>query len=263
MAADNIDYPGAVRLDGKGFVVLGAGGGGIGTQVSLALAQAGAKLLLVDLNESEAQEIAAATGGTPHSCDILDRSAVEELFGRAGSLFGANFSGVVDVVGMANNSLLSDLDDTAIERQFDIVLRHALLAIQIAGPMLARNGGGSLTFVGSISGVSSIAKQSLYGAAKAALHHLVRGAAEEFGPSGVRANVVAPGFVRTPRLKAALSQATWDVLNGANPLRRVAEPEDIAKSVLFLASDLASYVTGNVLTLDGGLSNIVTLPEMR
>jgi NAD(P)-dependent dehydrogenase (short-subunit alcohol dehydrogenase family) len=256
------DYPGALKLDGKAFVVIGAGGGGMGTESSLALAQAGAELLLVDIDSAQANEIASATGGTAHTCDVTDRAGMQAVFARANELFGSRFHGVVDIVGIAQAGPLPSFDDSAIERQFNTVLRHALLATQIAAPMLAKNGGGTLVFVGSISGVSAIASQAVYGMAKAALHHLARYAAQEFGPSGVRANVVAPGFVQTPRLKRALPTEVWDTLAASNPLRRVAEPKDIAKAILFLASDLSSYVTGNVLTLDGGISNNVVLPDL-
>lgn len=249
------DYTGAIQLDGKGFVVLGASGGGMGTQTSLALSQAGADLLLVDVNPAQADEIAAATGGAPHVCDINDRGAMEALFARAQERFGDRFAGVVDIVGMARAAPLPDFDDAQLDAQISIVLRHALLATQIAGPILAANGGGAMTFVGSISGVSSVAGQAVYGTAKAALHHLVRCAAHEYAPAGVRVNAVAPGFVRTPRLLQAMPEETWRRLAENNPMKRVADPEDIAKAILFLSSDLASYVTGNVLTLDGGISN--------
>jgi NAD(P)-dependent dehydrogenase (short-subunit alcohol dehydrogenase family) len=83
------------------------------------------------------------------------------------------------------------------------------------------------------------------------LHHLVRVAAVEFGPHKIRVNAVSPGVVRTPRLLKGLSTDAWHQLALATPLRRVADPDDVAKAILFLASDLAGYVTGNILTLDG------------
>jgi NAD(P)-dependent dehydrogenase (short-subunit alcohol dehydrogenase family) len=250
------------RLDGRGFVVLGAGGGGMGTQTSLALARAGATLLCVDNKESEAADIAAATGGTAHTADVTSRTDMEAVFARADQLFGDKFAGIVDIVGVARNSALPDAADDAIAWQFDIVLRHALLAVQIGAPMLARRGGGAITFVGSISGSSAIPTQGIYGIAKAALHQLVHYAAQEFGPGNVRVNAVAPGFVQTPRLKAVLPADVWQKIGDANPLRRPADPIDIAKAILFLSSDMASYVTSNVLTLDGGVSHNTTLPGL-
>lgn len=256
------DHLAAARLDGKGFVVLGAGGGGIGTATSLALAQAGAKLLCVDASLEQAEEIAGATGGAPHVADITNRRAMEAVFDTAEQMFGDGFAGVVDIVGAAKNGPIERFDDDMIERQFAIVLRHALLAIQIAGPKLARRGAGTMTFVGSISGSTVVPGQAIYGVAKAALHHLVRYAGQAFGPNGVRSNAVSPAFVRTPRLRAALPGQVWDAIAAQNPLRRVAEPTDIAKAVLYLASPLSSYVNGQVLVLDGGVANDMIFPGL-
>lgn len=257
------DHLVSARLERRGYVVLGAGGGGLGDATCRALAAAGARLLCVDVSAEQSRAIAAEVGGEAYVADVTRRDEMTGVFDRATSLFGERFAGVVDIVGMARNAQIHEMDDEAIERQFAIVLRHALLTVQLAGPVLARLGSGSLTFVGSISGVAAIPNQTFYGIAKAALHHLVRCAAQELGPSGVRVNAVAPGFISTPRLRAMLPEALWKQLAASNPLRRVATPEDIAKAILFLVSDLADYVTGNVLTLDGGISNNLVLPGLE
>lgn len=251
-----------VRLDGRGFVVLGAGGGGMGTETSLTLARAGARLLCIDRDQAEADAIAAQTDGVGMAADITSRTDMEAVFARADDLFGKDFSGIVDIVGVAQAGPIPAATDDDVTRQFDIVFRHALLAIQIGAPMLAARGGGAMTFVGSISGSGAIATQAIYGSAKAALHHLVHYAALEFGPQGVRVNAVAPGFVQTPRLKAALPEQLWQRVAEANPLRRYAQPADIANAILFLSSDLAGYVTSNVLTLDGGVSQNIIMPGL-
>jgi NAD(P)-dependent dehydrogenase (short-subunit alcohol dehydrogenase family) len=136
-----------------------------------------------------------------------------------------------------------------------MIFRHAFLAIQSAAPRLAARGGGSITLVGSRAGIKPAANQALYGSAKAALHHLMRVSAIEYGPAGIRVNVVAPGFVRTPRVSAALPPEVWERIEQSNPLRRAAEPQDVADAILYLSSDLARYVTGNVLSLDGAGDN--------
>jgi NAD(P)-dependent dehydrogenase (short-subunit alcohol dehydrogenase family) len=254
--SNDVPASGAIRLDGQGFVVLGAGGGGMGTETSLALARAGARLLCVDFNEQEAAAIADLTGGTAHVADATSRADMEGVFAKANELFGDAFSGVIDIIGVASAGTIPSYSDEAISRQFDIVFRHALLAVQIGAPMLAKRGGGCMTFVGSISGLSSIPNQSLYGSAKAALHHL----AQEFGPGGVRVNAVAPGFVQTPRLKAAIPADAWQKIANGNPLRRTAQPMDIANAILFLSSDLAGYITSNILTLDGGIAHNTQIP---
>lgn len=259
MASTLKDYLASARLDGRGYVVLGAGGGGLGDATCSALAGAGAKLLCVDRDQGQAEAIAHQVGGEPHVADVTKRSEMVDVFAKAQSSWGSSFAGVVDIVGMAKNARINEMDDDAIDAQFAVVLRHALLTVQIAGPILAKSGGGSLSFVGSLSGVAAIPNQTFYGIAKAALHHLVRYAAQELGPDGVRVNAVAPGFISTPRLRTLLPQEMWERLAATNPLRRVATPEDIAKAILFLVSDLSAYVNGNILTLDGGVSQTLQL----
>lgn len=252
------DYPSLLRLDGRGYIVLGAGDG-MGRQATHALAQAGAQVLCVDRDSALAETIAGEIGGIAATADVTSRADMERLFALARERLKAPLTGIVDVVGMAITKPLAQLDDAGWAAQFDIVLRHAYLALQLGSSVLPR--GGNITFVGSISGEVSVANQAAYGTAKAALHHLVRCAAHELGPAGIRVNAVAPGFVRTPRLLKALSPEFWEKVSSVNPLRRVAVPADIAAALLFLASDLAGYVTGNVMTLDGGTSGIAALPD--
>ena len=152
--------------------------------------------------------------------------------------FGDTLRGLVDIVGIADIRSIPDTDDASWNRNFDLNVRHAYLAIQIGARAMAK--GGSMVFVSSISGTHSIENEVSYGAAKAALNHLVRGAAHELGPQNIRVNAVTPGFVRTPRLLAALSEDFWTGLKTYIPLRRAAEPSDIAKAILFLASDMSS-----------------------
>jgi NAD(P)-dependent dehydrogenase (short-subunit alcohol dehydrogenase family) len=117
-------------------------------------------------------------------------------------------------------------------------------------------------FVGSMSGVGNVQGQVAYGAAKAALHHLVSGAARELAPSKVRVNAVAPGFVRTPRLVTMLGEEQWGAVDAIIPRGAAATPDEIAGPLLFLASDLASYITGQTLVIDGGLTGTVAIPKL-
>jgi NAD(P)-dependent dehydrogenase (short-subunit alcohol dehydrogenase family) len=171
--------------------------------------------------------------------------------------------GVVDIVGVAGIRPLADTDDAAWAAQFDIVLRHAYLAVQIGGRVMAESGGGTLTFVGSLSGDLAVRGQVAYGVAKAALHHLVRSAAVELGPRQVRVNAVAPGFIRTPRLNGRLDESQWTEIGRHVPIGRAATPAEIAGPLLFLSADLSSHVTGQVLGVDGGAGVIAALPELK
>lgn len=246
------DYPGLLRLDGRRFVVLGAGQG-IGRQAAHALAEAGARCFCVDLDPDLAADIAGEVGGIPGSGDATKRAESARLFEEAATAM-EGIDGVVDIIGMSRYEPLLELDDDSWEWHHDIVLRHAYYAVQHGGRALTAAGGGAMVFVASASGLTGAPSHAAYGAAKAGLMSLVRSAALELGPSNIRVNAVAPGVVWTPRVSGYLGDAGRE-RNAANaPLRRVAQPSDIAAALLFLASDLAGYVTGQTLIVDGGVS---------
>jgi NAD(P)-dependent dehydrogenase (short-subunit alcohol dehydrogenase family) len=248
--SDVPDYQGRLRLDGRGVVLIGAGQG-IGRQAAHALSTAGAQVFCVDLDEGLAKDIAVEVGGIPWSGDATQRPDAERLFADASAGLG-RIDGVVDIVGMAHYAKLVDLTDDEWNWHHDIVLRHAYLAMQLGGRAMADTGG-AMCFVASVSGITSAPLHAAYGAAKAGLMALVKSAAVEFGPSGIRVNAVAPGVVWTPRVSAFLGD-DGRTRNAANaPLRRVALPSDIASAILFLMSDLAGYVTGQTLVVDGGV----------
>jgi NAD(P)-dependent dehydrogenase (short-subunit alcohol dehydrogenase family) len=245
------DYPAHLRLDGKRFVVLGAGQG-IGRQATHALASVGARTFCIDVDPALAEEIADEVSGVAGVGDATQRADAQRLFREADAALGG-VDGVVDIIGMAHYDALVDLTDDEWDWHFDIVLRHAFLAVQIGGRMLAASGGGPMVFVASVSGLTSAPRHGAYGAAKAGLMSLVRTAAVELGPEGVRVNAVAPGVVWTPRISVYLGEEGRERNNANTPLRRVAQPADIAGAILFLASDLASFVTGHTLVVDGGV----------
>jgi NAD(P)-dependent dehydrogenase (short-subunit alcohol dehydrogenase family) len=244
-------YPSLLRLDGRGFVVVGAGQG-IGRQTCHALAQAGARVFCIDNQPDLAKEIAEETGGIAWVADARDREDVERTVAEAHSALG-RIHGLVDIVGMARYVEALTTSDEDWDWTFGMVLRHAFLFSQIAGKAMVDDGGGVLTFVASVSGMSSAPMHAAYGAAKAALMSWVRSLAVELGPQGVRTNAVAPGMVWTPRI-AKYAGSKGRAANEANaPLRRIAEPADIASAILFLCSDLSSYVNGQTLVVDGGV----------
>lgn len=254
------DYLSLLRLSGQGFVVLGAGQG-IGAQAALALAQAGARVLCVDRDAGLAQAIAQQAGGVACAADATSRPDMQRVFDTARACFG-RVHGAVDIIGVAGIKPIAAVDDVAWAQQFDIVLRHAWLAIQIGAEMMAADGGGSLAFVGSMSGNLAVRSQVAYGTAKAALHHLVRSAAVEYAPRGVRINGVAPGYVRTPRLNQRLSEDAWSAIGRVIPMGAAALPCDIAGPLLFLCSALAGHVTGQVLAVDGGAGIVASFPDI-
>ncbi|GAA4743492.1 SDR family NAD(P)-dependent oxidoreductase [Nocardioides endophyticus] len=252
--ADEIpDYATGLRLDDTVHVVLGAGMG-IGRQAAHALGAVGARVVCVDVDPDRARTVAAEVAGVAWSGDLTQRADVEALFAFVGAELG-RLDGVVDIVGGARYKPLIDLTDEDWTFHHDIVLRHAYLAIEYAAKHWRATGtGGTMTFVASVTGLESAPMVAAYGAHKAALLSLVRTAAVELGPDGIRVNAVAPGIVRTPRAQAN-PRWTPDLL-AANvaktPLRKLAYPADIAGPILFLAGRLSSHVTGQTLTVDGG-----------
>jgi NAD(P)-dependent dehydrogenase (short-subunit alcohol dehydrogenase family) len=267
------DYPGLLRLDGRRFLVLGAGQG-TGRQAAHALASVGARVACVDLEADRAATVAAEVDGLPLVGDMSERADVERVVDETSRTF-AGLDGIVDIIGMARYSSLLEMSDEEWDWHFDVVLRHAYLAAQVGGRVLSATsigqrrerrlvgrrpsrplgaGGGTLVFVASVSGLTSAPRHAAYGAAKAGLMSLTRTAAVELGPAGVRVNAVAPGVVWTPRVSVFLGDE-GRARNEANaPLRRIASTSDIAAAILFLCSDLAAFVTGQTLVVDGGVS---------
>jgi NAD(P)-dependent dehydrogenase (short-subunit alcohol dehydrogenase family) len=258
---DKVDYPSLLRLDGRGHVVLGAGQG-IGEQAAQALAQAGARVLCVDRDERLARQIAETVGGVPCVADVTVRADMQRVFDTARTSFG-RVHGVTDIIGVAGIKPLSQVTDESWNQQFDIVLRHAFLAIQIGGEMMAADGGGSISIVGSMSGNRAVPSQTAYAVSKAALHHLVRCAGAEYAPRGVRINAVAPGYVRTPRLNQRLGEEAWSAIGKVIPMGRAATPAEIAGPLLFLASDLSAHMTGEVMAVDGGAGVLAAFPDIK
>jgi NAD(P)-dependent dehydrogenase (short-subunit alcohol dehydrogenase family) len=253
----DFDYRGLLDLSGRGYVVLGTGPG-IGGEACNALAQCGAKLLCVDLSLEAAQATADVVGGHAMAADITKREDMEAVFSRARELFGAEFYGVVDVVGVPLMAMLDEADDALFDRQYDLVLRHAWLIISIAAPMLAENGGGSIVLIGSMGAHEYNPKVALYSAAKGALNTLARMSSVEYGPKGVRINVVSPGRVKESGVSRP-TEEQWRQLEETRPLKRVGRPPEIASAILFMASDMSSYITGHVLMADGGNHNCAGL----
>ena len=255
------EFPTLLRLEERGYIVLGAGQG-IGRQTAHALAQAGAMVLCVDSDAARAERVATEVRGAALTGDVTKRDDVERIFREARQRL-KRLDGVVDIVGMAALKPLAAFDDAAWTSQFDIVLRHAFLTLQIGAAALRETGGGTITFVGSIAGLRTLRHEVAYGTANAALHYLVRGMASELARDKIRVNAVAPGLTRTPRLEALLGRDQWKRVEQAIPLGRAAEAHEIAACLLFLASDLSSYITGEIMTVDGGLANEAALPPFQ
>jgi len=250
-AADHItDVGGRFRLDGRRYVVLG-GGRGMGRHTSHSLAQLGAEVVVVDSDQDRADAVAKEVG-SPEAGRVVDATDGVQMRALAGSV--GDVDGVVDVIGMARYQPLMELSEETWLGEHDIVLRHAWLTVRHFGPRLSARRCGSLTFVASVSGLSSAPSHGAYGVFKAGLVSLVRTAAVELGPVNVRVNAVAPGFVLTPRMSGVLDETQLERAKAAAPLPRLTGPGDIAAGLSFLVSDLAAAITGQTLVIDAGAS---------
>lgn len=251
------------RLAGKRAIVTGAGSG-IGRASAILFAREGAKLVAVDRVEDAVDETAAlirAEGGTVFSvaADVSDETAVQGFVDHCLSEFGG-----LDVV-YANAGISGGLvpmqEQTVAYWQevLAINLIGPFLAIKAASPHMIRQGSGSIICTASVAGLRANAGGLPYSASKAGVISLVQTVANELSGTGVRINAICPGLIETgmtkPIFDGARARGTEDKIGQLNPLRRYGNPVEIAQAALFLASDDASYVNGQAIPVDGGLSS--------
>ncbi len=244
------------RLDGRVAVVTGAGRG-IGAAVAVGLAEAGADVVVAarsgDQLVAVAEQVAAAgQRAVVVAADLSDLDAVAALAGTAREELG-RLDVVVNNLGGTMPRPLLDTSPRYLEQafHFNVATAHAL--VRAAVPHLLAAGGGAVVNVSSVMGRTAGRGYLAYGTAKAALAHYTRLAARDLAPR-IRVNAVAVGSAATSALDVVLqSDELRTAMEQATPLRRIAEPEEIATTVLFLASPAASFLTGKVLEADGGL----------
>jgi NAD(P)-dependent dehydrogenase (short-subunit alcohol dehydrogenase family) len=230
-----------LHLAGRRIVVVGAGGGGIGAGIVTMLEEAGAEPIGIDVDPTQGHRVA----------DAADEAAMTEALADVDEV-----DGLVHVVGGLPTARWDRVVDAPTEAWVEVLTRNLITATVstrvVARKLLAAGRPGSIVNIASITGVESMAFGAPYAAAKAAVINFTRTAAVELGPHDIRVNAVAVGTIRVPQNKTRAPSIDTAETRAVLPLGRRGTPEDVAGPVLFLLSDLAAFVTGTVVTADGG-----------
>jgi NAD(P)-dependent dehydrogenase (short-subunit alcohol dehydrogenase family) len=244
------------RLDGRVAVVTGSTRG-LGRTFALALAEAGADITIVGRDVVAADAVAAevrALGRTAHIvlADVTVRTDVERILASTLETFG-RVDVLVNNAGTCIHKPALDVTDDEWHEVMSVNVDGVWIGSQVFGRHFVGKGKGSIVNIGSMSGdiVNRPQFQPAYNASKAAVHHLTRSLAAEWGPLGVRVNALAPGYMRTDMAPVDEPQYRRFWIEDA-PLQRVGEPHELGPAIVFLASDASSFMTGSVLTIDGG-----------
>lgn len=244
-------------LEGKTVVVTG-GGRGIGRATVEALAAAGANVAFFsesgkDELEHLAQELATRFGVKTLSAatDVADAAQVDIFFRNVFSTF-RRLDGLVNNAGVLANGLIGMISDEIIQRAIAVNITGALRCLQVGARLMQRTSSGSIVNLASIVGTHGAVGVAAYSATKAAMVGLTLSAAKELGPSGIRVNAIAPGYINTRMIHDLSPEIQASRLAGI-PLGRAGEPKEVAESILFLLSPRAGYISGQVLGVDGAM----------
>lgn len=259
-----------MRLEGKVAIISG-GGTGIGAATALRFAAEGANVVVTGRRKDPLDAVAAETGGIAVPGDVTDPDHAPAAVRAAVGTFGG-LDVIVANAGTGFGGTAGDVDDERWQRTLDVNVTGVLRLVRAAIPSLIERGGGSIVLVSSTSGFVSATDSAPYVTSKHALLGLARSIAVDYGPHGIRANAIAPGWVVTPmgddemdtvaERRGMTREGAYALATATVPLRRPATADEIASCILFLASDESSIVTGSVLVADaGGLAaDIATIP---
>jgi NAD(P)-dependent dehydrogenase (short-subunit alcohol dehydrogenase family) len=243
-------------LEGKGVIVTGAAGG-IGKAVAEAFAAAGARVMAVDLEQQKVDETVAGLDGKGHAAtaiDLCDLSAQATLVEQTQKAFGNLFVLAHLAAVLRRRPSLIDITEADWDIQIDVNLKATFfLCRAVAEAMKARSQGGRIVcFTSQAWWTGSFGGGAVYAASKGGVVSLLRSLARSYGPYNITINTVAPGQVNTPMLMTGLDPDVLKAMTDATPLKRVAEPEEIAGTVIFLASKHAGFITGATINTSGG-----------
>ena len=244
-------------LEGKTALITGAARG-IGKAIALKFASEGANIAFTDLvidengQATEAEIAALGVKVKGYASNAADFAQTEAVVAQVKEEFGS-IDILVNNAGITKDGLMLRMTEQQWDAVIGVNLKSAFNFIHAVVPVMMRQRGGSIINMASVVGVHGNAGQANYAASKAGMIALAKSIAQEMGPKGIRANAIAPGFIETA-MTAALPDAVREDWMKKIPLRRGGKPEDVADVALFLASDLSSYVSGQVIQIDGGMN---------
>jgi 3-oxoacyl-[acyl-carrier protein] reductase len=226
---------------------------GIGRSIATTLTSCGARVAIVGRDKGRADEVAAEIGGGAigFACDVVDTTAVNTLVADVESTFGS-LDILVNNAGLTRDNIIMRLRDEDWDQVLDANLRGAFAAIRAASRGMMKRRWGRIINISSVVGLMGNKGQANYAASKAGLIGLTKSVAKELASRNILVNAIAPGFIETEMTDRMTAEAK-SALEGMIPLERLGKPEDVSAAVAFLSSDLASYVTGQVIVVDGGM----------
>jgi 3-oxoacyl-[acyl-carrier protein] reductase len=244
-----------MRLNNKFAIVTGAGSG-MGQCIAETFACEGARVAVLDVNGDAAKAVAAAIGKSAIAlaCDVARKSEIDAALQETLAAFG-RLDILVNNAGVAHvNKPVTEIGEAELDRVLAVNVKGLFLMSQAAVPIFRRNGGGVIINIGSTAGLRPRPGLSAYNATKGAVHTLTQTLAVELAPDKIRVCAIAPVATETPLLPTFLGPAPGmrEKFQATVPLGRLAKPQDIANVALFLASDEAEFITGNIVEVDGG-----------
>jgi NAD(P)-dependent dehydrogenase (short-subunit alcohol dehydrogenase family) len=244
-------------LEGRSAIVTGAASPrGLGLAAARLLAEHGARVLITDIDAAAAERAAASLPGGGHAgarCDVTNKAECDASAALALERFG-RIDILVNIAGITSPQRLMEVDDATYDRIFDINMRGTLYMTQAVVPAMRKAKAGSIVNMSSVSAQrgGGVFGGSHYSAAKAAVLGYTKAAARELGPDNIRVNAICPSFIDTDITAGMMTPDKLAAIVAGVPLGRPGHADEVAGCVLFLASDLASYVTGTELSLHGG-----------